>query len=158
MQEFAREAAERRRSARRANVGCQPEIGDAHAPHYPRPFESHQLQFITCCNYRHSEGNPRKRGLAASPKLRSQGINKVVRWPGATKEQLNGLARRKVTSGSAKGCNRIAGHEEIEGQEPTSAGRRKFDFVANEGAVQRIAELLNQRVLKHGRPLSAQVV
>jgi hypothetical protein len=40
----------------------------------------------------------------------------------------------------------------------TSAGRRQFHFVAKEGAVQRIAELLNERVLKPGRPLSAQVV
>ena len=33
-------------------------------------FESyvHALQFITSCNHRDSEGNPRKRGLAASPK------------------------------------------------------------------------------------------
>jgi hypothetical protein len=32
-----------------------------------------------------------------------QGINKVVRWPGATQEQLDRLLRMEVTSGSAKG-------------------------------------------------------
>jgi hypothetical protein len=62
-----------------------------------------------------------------------------------------------VTSGSAKGFDRIAGHEEIEGQKTTSAGRRQFDFVANEGAVQRIAKRLDQLALLQAGSVQAQI-
>jgi hypothetical protein len=46
----------------------------------------------------------------------------------------------------------------MQGHEMVSAGRRKFHLVANEGAMERIAELLSQGGLRHSRLLSAQVV
>jgi hypothetical protein len=46
---------------------------------------------------------PNREDILGKDFLRLQGINKVVRWPGATKEQLDGLVRRKMTRGSVKG-------------------------------------------------------
>jgi hypothetical protein len=60
-------------------------------------------------------------------------------------------------SGSTKGFDRIAGHEEIEGQKTTSTGRRHFDLVANEGAAQRITKLLDQLALLQASSVQAQI-
>lgn len=79
--------------------------------------------------------------------LRLQDINKVVGWPGTAQKQLEGGVGGELTRGVAKAFHRIARHQEIEGQEMASLGTREFHLVSNERAVQRIAEILHQRVL-----------
>jgi len=83
-------------------------------------------------------------------RLRFERINKVVRWPGAAQEQLDGLPGVEVTSGSPKGFDRSARHEEIEGQETAPVRIREFHLAANVEAGQGIPKLLHQQALVQG--------
>lgn len=82
--------------------------------------------------------------------LRFERINKVVRWPGAAHEQLDGLLEVEVTSGAAKRLDASARHEEIEGQETTPLRISELKLAANVEVGQGIPKLIHQQALVQG--------
>jgi hypothetical protein len=86
-----------------------------------------------------------------------EGINKVVRWPGAAQEQLDGLLGVEVTSGAAEGFDGSARHEEIKGQQTAPVRIRECHLAANVEAGQGSPKVLHQQTLVQGCSVQAQI-
>ena len=85
--------------------------------------------------------------------LRFKEINKVVRWPRTTQEQLDRFLRVKGASGLAKRFYGSPWHKKIKGKETASGQIRGFHLAANEETRQGTAKLVHQQALVQNRPV-----
>ena len=81
------------------------------------------------------------------------GINKVVRWPRTTQEQLDRFLRVEATSGLAKRFNGSPRHKKIKGKETALGQIRGFHPAPNEETREGAAKLVHQQALVQNRPV-----
>ena len=81
------------------------------------------------------------------------GINKVVRWPGTTQEQLDRFLRVEATSGLAKRFYGSPRHKKIKGKETAPGQIRGFHPAPNEETRQGTAKLVHQQALVQTCPV-----
>lgn len=98
----------------------------------------------------------KKRDRAVST-LRCEGIDKVVRRPGAAQEELDGRLEVGLTGGSAKSFDGCARHEKVKRQEAVPARIRGFHLAADVEAGQGIPKLLHQQALVGGHSVQAEI-